>query len=73
MSEVVDAQFHFGSADEHWTWLMSNGHRNTIERIDAAQIEPFKVALTQRLEEHRDEQGYAFDRPVRFTIARRAA
>jgi len=52
---------------------MSNGHRNTIERIDAAQIEPFKVALTQRLEEHRDEQGYAFDRPVRFTIARRAA
>jgi ubiquinone/menaquinone biosynthesis C-methylase UbiE len=73
VSEVVDARFHFGSADEHWTWLMSNGHRNTIERIDAAQIEPFKVALTQRLEEHRDEQGYAFDRPVRFTIARRAA
>jgi ubiquinone/menaquinone biosynthesis C-methylase UbiE len=73
ISEVVDTRFHFGSADDHWSWLMSNGHRNTIERIDAAQIEPFKVALTQRLEEHRDEQGYAFDRPVRFTIARRTA
>jgi hypothetical protein len=52
---------------------MSNGHRNTIERIDASQIGSFKDALTQRLEQHRDERGYEFDRPVRFTIARRAA
>jgi len=73
VSQIVDARFHFVSADEHWAWLMSNGHRNTIERIDASQIEPFKDALGERLEQHRDEQGYEFDRPVRFTIARRAA
>jgi ubiquinone/menaquinone biosynthesis C-methylase UbiE len=73
VSEIVDARFHFASAEEHWTWLMSNGHRNTIERIDSSQIEPFKVALAQRLEQHRDEHGYSFDRPIRFTIARRAS
>ena len=72
VSEVIEARFHFVSADEHWAWLMSNGHRNTIERIDPSQLDLFKDALTHRLEQHRDEHGYAFARPIRITIAQRA-
>ena len=31
-SEVVDAQFQFASADEHWQWIMSNGNGSRSTR-----------------------------------------
>jgi O-methyltransferase/aklanonic acid methyltransferase len=72
-SEVIIAQFHFASADEHWEWIMSNGQRFTVQRVDSSRIESLKAALAERLEEHRDAHGYRFDRPIRFTLASRAA
>ena len=70
-SEIVDAQFHFASADEHWEWIMSNGQRLTVQRVDSSRIGPLKAALAQQLEHHRDAHGYRFDRPIRFTLAMR--
>jgi ubiquinone/menaquinone biosynthesis C-methylase UbiE len=70
-SEIVTAQFHFASADEHWEWIMSNGQRFVIERVDRAQMDALKAALARRLDNHRDAEGYRFDRPIRFTLARR--
>jgi O-methyltransferase/aklanonic acid methyltransferase len=72
-SEIVSAQFHFASADEHWDWIMSNGQRFMVQRVDSSRIGALKAALAQRLENHRDAQGYLFDRPTRFTLAWRAA
>jgi len=69
--EVVDGDFGFESSDQHWDWLMSNGNRHTIGRIAAADIPAFKEALSERLEEHRDGDGYRFDLASRFTVARR--
>jgi ubiquinone/menaquinone biosynthesis C-methylase UbiE len=71
-SEIVNAQFHFASADEHWQWIMSNGQRFAVQRVDSSRIDPLKAALAQQLENHRDAHGYRFDRPIRFTLARRA-
>lgn len=71
-SEIVNAQFHFASADEHWEWIMSNGQRFAVQRVDGSRIDPLKAALAQQLEHHRDAHGYRFDRPIRFTLARRA-
>jgi O-methyltransferase / aklanonic acid methyltransferase len=71
-SEVVDGRFWFESASEHWDWLMTTGYRFAIDRIDRERIGAFKEALGQRLQAHRDENGYRFDRPMRFTVARRA-
>ena len=70
-SEIVDAQFHFASADEHWEWIMSNGQRLAVQRVDSSRIGPLKAALAQQLEDHRDAHGYRFDRPIRFTLAMR--
>jgi O-methyltransferase/aklanonic acid methyltransferase len=71
-SEIVTAQFHFASPDEHWNWIMSNGQRFTVQRVASSQISALKAALAQQLEQHRDAKGYRFDRPVRFTLAQRA-
>jgi ubiquinone/menaquinone biosynthesis C-methylase UbiE len=71
-SDIVSAQFHFASADEHWEWIMSNGQQFAVQRVDSSRIGPLKAALTQRLENHRDAHGYRFDRPTRFTLAWRA-
>jgi len=71
-SEVISAQFHFSSANEHWDWIMSNGQRFMVQRVDSSRIESLKAALAERLEEHRDAHGYRFDRPIRFTLASRA-
>jgi ubiquinone/menaquinone biosynthesis C-methylase UbiE len=71
-SETIGAEFHFASADEHWDWIMSNGQRFSVQRVDPARMEPLKAAIAERLEEHRDADGYRFDRPVRFTLATRA-
>ena len=70
-SHVIEAHFHFATATEHWAWLMSNGHRFTIDRVEPANVEHAKAALAERLEEHRDRDGYRFDRPTRFTLAQR--
>jgi O-methyltransferase/aklanonic acid methyltransferase len=72
ISEVVSTEFHFASADEHWEWIMSNGQRFAVERVENSRIGPLKAALAERLEDHRDADGYRFDRPIRFTLARRA-
>jgi ubiquinone/menaquinone biosynthesis C-methylase UbiE len=72
-SAIISAEFHFGSADDHWEWLMSNGHRFTIQRVDPSRIESLKAALAERLEAHRDADGYRFDRPVTFTLASRTS
>ena len=72
-SEIVNAQFHFASADEHWEWIMTNGQRFAVQRVNSSRIGPLKAALAQQLKEnHRDAHGYRFDRPIRFTLARRA-
>jgi O-methyltransferase/aklanonic acid methyltransferase len=72
-SEVISAEFHFASADEHWAWVMSNGQRFMVQRVDPSRIEALKAALAQHLEAHRDAHGFRFDRPIRFTLASRAA
>jgi hypothetical protein len=71
-SEIVSAQFHFASADEHWEWIMGNGQRFMVQRVDSSRIGQLKAALAQQLENHRDARGYRFDRPIRFTLAWRA-
>ena len=71
-SDVVNAQYHFASADEHWEWIMSNGQRFAVQHLDSARIQALKSARAQQLEDHRDAHGYRFDRPIRFTLARRA-
>jgi len=72
-SRVVERQYHFTTASEHWDWLMSNGHRVTIDRVEPGRVDALKGAVTQRLEEHRDARGYQFDKPIRFTLASRSA
>jgi hypothetical protein len=69
-SETVDGPFRFDSVDAHWEWLMSNAYRFTIERVDSSRRERLRDALAQRMEQHRDGDGYRFDRPARFTVAR---
>ena len=70
---VVERQYHFTSASEHWDWLMSNGHRATIDRVEPGRVDALKGAVTERLEQHRDAHGYQFDKPIRFTLASRLA
>jgi len=72
VSRVVDGPFRFESSEQHWDWLMSNGNRFTIQRVDRDDLAALKEALATRMEEHRDGDGYRFDLPSRFTIARRA-
>ena len=72
-SETVTRTFHFGSADEHWNWMMTNGHRVVIERVNPSNIPDLRANIAQRLEPERDADGYRFDRPTRFTFATRAA
>jgi ubiquinone/menaquinone biosynthesis C-methylase UbiE len=70
--ETIDGRFRFESFDQHWDWLMSNGNRHTIERVADRDIPAFREALKERLEEHREGDGYRFDLASRFTVARRA-
>jgi O-methyltransferase/aklanonic acid methyltransferase len=70
-SETVERAFHFASADEHWNWLMTNGHRVAIQRVDGSKIADLRASIAQRLELERDGTGYRFDRPTRFTFATR--
>ena len=72
-SRVVERHYHFASPVEHWDWLVSNGHRTTIERVDPADLGLLKAAIEARLEPHRDAVGYRFDKPIRFTLAQRIA
>ena len=72
LSHVVERQYHFTTASEHWDWLMSNGHRVTIDRVEPGRVDALKSAVTERLEEHRDAHGYQFDKPIRFTLASRS-
>jgi len=72
-SRVVERHYHFASPAEHWDWLVSNGHRTTIERVDPADLGLLKAAIEARLEPHRDAVGYRFDKPIRFTLAQRIA
>lgn len=72
-SEIVDGPFRFDSVDAHWEWLMSHAYRLTIERVDSSQRANLKSAVAERMEQHREGDGYRFDRPGRFTIARRAS
>jgi O-methyltransferase/aklanonic acid methyltransferase len=72
ISEVVDGLFRFESPERHWDWLMSNGNRFTIQRVDDADHAALKSALAARMEQHRDGDGFGFELPSRFTVARRA-
>ena len=71
-SDIVDGPFRFDSVDAHWEWLMSNAYRFTIERVEINQRENLRDAVAHRMEQHRDADGYRFDRPARLTIARLA-
>jgi ubiquinone/menaquinone biosynthesis C-methylase UbiE len=72
VSEVVEGPFRFESPEQHWDWLMSNGNRFTIQRVDDADLAALRAALAERMEQHRDGDGFRFDLPSRFTVARRA-
>jgi hypothetical protein len=71
VSEIVEGQFRFASPEQHWGWLMTTGYRFAIQRVDPTQIDRLKAVLAQRLEQHWNGDGYQFDRPTRFTLARR--
>jgi ubiquinone/menaquinone biosynthesis C-methylase UbiE len=72
ISEAVDGPFRFESPEHHWDWLMSNGNRVTLQRVDDADRPALQAALAARMEQHRDGDGYRFDLASRFTVARRA-
>lgn len=71
-SVLVDETHHFESADAHWDWLMDHGPQFMIRRLDATQQAGFRQAVAERIEAHRDASGLRFDKPARFTTARRA-
>jgi O-methyltransferase / aklanonic acid methyltransferase len=72
-ASVVAAETqHFESADAHWDWLMDHGPQFMIRRLDAEQRAAFRTAVAARIEDHRDASGLRFDKPARFTTARRA-
>ena len=72
-SHLVVGTFHFASAEQHWQWPMSHGPRLWVETLDERTREALKAATSERIELHRDGEGLRFDKPVRFTLARRSA
>jgi hypothetical protein len=69
----VTRTFHFAPADEHWNWMMTNGHRFVIDQVNPSKIPDLGESVAQRLERERDADGYRFERPTRFTFATRVA